>query len=88
MRGNDEREAYGDIPNVEGLLKGTDVVEHLKHALAKFGLVVFGGTLSAASLADVDVMLRIILSLIGIPAAVYSLLYYRRKYRETDNDDT
>lgn len=58
------------------------VIEHIKEVAAKACLVVTGGTFSAATLADLDVGLRILLSLIGIPAAIFSLLYYRRKYKK------
>ena len=90
MRGNDEREAFGDVPNVPYELRAK-VVLHIREIVAKLCLIVTGGTLSAASLGNIDVILRIMLSFIGIVSGSYALLYYRKKLRMLDenrgNDD-
>lgn len=87
-KGNDEREAIGDVPNIPGEMREFVVIQHIKEVAAKLCLVVTGGTISASVLVEIDVYLRIALSVVGLISGTYALLYYRRKYKNLmDNND-
>lgn len=55
------------------------------HSGGAVGLAVTGGSLAAAWLAEIDLLLRILLTLVGITAGVYSILYYRHRWLRERN---
>lgn len=59
-----------------------DAIQHVKAAVA---LGTTGAALPTAWLTDIDVVLRILLTLIGIATGIYSFMYYRKRYHEVSD---
>lgn len=59
------------------------MTQNFHQKIAEAALATTGVALPAAWLADVDIALRIILSLVGIISGVYAALYYRKRYKQS-----
>ena len=75
----DEDEVYGDVPR----LPSKPMID-IRHSMAKLGLIFVSTALSVSWLSYMDVGLRIVLTIMGIVAAHYSIKYYKKKLKEDD----
>lgn len=56
--------------------------EHIQHIKAVGAGLATASFIPAAWLVDLDFLLRIVLTLVGIMTGIYSLLYYKHKYEK------
>lgn len=57
-------------------------IEQVQHLKASASLVVTAGTGTTALFANIDSVLRLILTAIGIVSGIYAALYYRSLYKK------
>lgn len=58
------------------------LLEQAQHIKASASLAITAGTGSAALFANIDSILRIILTVVGIVSGTYAALYYRALYKK------
>lgn len=54
----------------------------LQHKVAEVALATTGVALPMAWVAELDIILRIILTLVGIVSGIYATLYYRKRWKK------
>ena len=58
-----------------------------QHPLAIIANAVTAGSFAMAWLSEIDLMLRIVLTLVGITSGTYAIIYYRRRLAALESDD-
>ncbi len=57
-------------------------MEEVQHIKAAGAASITGASWLGVWLTDIDMILRVILTLVGIATGIYSTLYYRKRYKE------
>jgi hypothetical protein len=58
-----------------------------QHPLVLAANALTAASLATAYLAEIDMILRIVLTLVGITSGTYAIIYYRRRLAALESDD-